>query len=69
MQGRVVSVVFYVATTAASLAPLVSGLLIEHVTGEVAMELTAVAAAGSAIAAMFSRGIRLTDSDSTSDAA
>lgn len=59
LQARVVSVVFFVATTAAALAPLISGILIEHVTGEIAMELAAVAAAGSAIAAMLTSGLRI----------
>jgi MFS family permease len=58
LQARVVSVVFFVATTAASVAPFASGVLIEHVTGETAMLLAAGAAAGSAIAGMLSRGIR-----------
>lgn len=59
LQARVVSVVFFAATTAASLAPFFSGLLIEHVAGSVAMELTAIAAGLSAIAAMVSRGLRI----------
>jgi MFS family permease len=58
LQARVVSVVFFVATTAASLAPFVSGVLIEHVTGQTAMELAALAAAGSALAAILSGGLR-----------
>lgn len=60
LQARVVSVVFLVATTAASLAPLAAGLLIEHVTGATAMELCALAAACSSVAATVSRGLRVT---------
>jgi MFS family permease len=58
LQARVVSVVFFAATTAAGVAPLASGILIEHVTGQTAMALAAAAAAGSAVAGTLSRGIR-----------
>ncbi len=58
LQARVVSVVFLIATTAASVAPLVTGVLIQHVGGATAMELCAVAVAGSSIAATASRGMR-----------
>ena len=58
LQARVVSVFFLAATTAASFAPLAAGLLIQHVTGKTAMELCALAAAGSAVAATLGRGMR-----------
>ncbi len=60
LQARVVSVFYLVATTAASFAPLASGLLIQHVTSTTAMELSALAAAGSGVAATLSRGMRRT---------
>jgi MFS family permease len=58
LQGRVVSVVIVVATSAAAVAPLLAGVLIAVFNSPVAILMFAAAVGGSAIAATLSRGIR-----------
>ena len=58
LQGRVVSVVIVVATSVASTAPLLAGLMITAWGSRVAVLVFASAVAGSAVAATVSRGIR-----------
>lgn len=58
LQGRVVSVVLLAATTAASLAPLGCGLLIDHLSGTTAMVLCAVVVLVSCLTATLSTGLR-----------
>jgi hypothetical protein len=58
LQGRVVSVVIVVATSVASTAPLLAGLMITAWGSTVAVLMFAAAVAGSAVAATVSRGIR-----------
>jgi MFS family permease len=57
LQGRVVSVVMLVATSAAALAPLLSGLVIDAWGGPATILVFAAAIGGSAIAATLSRAI------------
>lgn len=56
--ARVISVVVFMATTAASLAPLIVGAAIEHLSPTTAVLLCAGAAMLSAAAATISRGLR-----------
>ncbi|MGY5035992.1 MFS transporter [Streptomyces sp. 900116325] len=56
IQGRVISVVALSATAAASLAPIVVGMVVEHRSGTAAMLTVVVAAAISLIAAALNRG-------------
>lgn len=63
LQGRVASVVFLAATTAASLAPLACGLLIDHLSGSAAMALSALAVLVSCLTVTLSPGMR-TDKES-----
>lgn len=58
LQGRVISVVIVVATSVASAAPLLAGLMITSWGGPAAILVFACAVAGSAVAATVSRGIR-----------
>ena len=58
LQGRVVSVVIVVATSAAAVAPLLAGVLIAAFGSPVAILVFSAAVGGSAIAATLSRGIR-----------
>jgi MFS family permease len=58
LQGRVVSVVFLVATSAAAVAPLLAGLLIAAWGSPAAIVVLALSVAGAALAATLSRGIR-----------
>jgi MFS family permease len=58
LQGRVVSVVIVVATSAAAVAPLLAGVLIAAFGSPVAILAFSAAVGGSAIAATLSRGIR-----------
>lgn len=58
LQGRVVSVVMLAATTAASLAPVTTGVLIEHLNAATAMAICALAVGISSITATLSRGMR-----------
>lgn len=55
--ARVISVVVFMATIAASLAPLAAGTVIEHINPTASVLLCAAAAALSAVAATFSRGL------------
>jgi fucose permease len=55
--GRVTSVVVLAATSAAALAPLATGTIIEHLDGKFSVLLCAVALAGSAVAATLSAGL------------
>jgi MFS family permease len=58
LQGRVVSVVIVVATSASAVAPLLAGVLIAVWNSPVAILVFSAAVGCSAIAATFSRGIR-----------
>jgi Major Facilitator Superfamily len=58
LQGRVVSVVIVVATSVASAAPLMAGVLITAWGSRTAVLVFAACVAGSAVAATLSRGIR-----------
>lgn len=58
LQGRVVSVIFLAATSAAALAPGLAGLLMAHFSGGTAMLVFPLMVAASAVAATFSSGIR-----------
>jgi MFS family permease len=58
LQGRVVSVVIVVATSVASAAPLMAGVLITAWGSRTAVLVFAACVAGSAVAATVSRGIR-----------
>jgi MFS family permease len=58
LQGRVISVVIVVATSAAAVAPLLAGVLIAVFNSPVAILVFSAAVGGSAIAATLSRGIR-----------
>jgi predicted MFS family arabinose efflux permease len=58
LQGRVVSVIIVVATSASAAAPLLAGLLITVFGSPVAILMFSAAVGGSAIAATVSRGIR-----------
>jgi hypothetical protein len=58
LQGRVVSVVIVVATSVASAAPLLAGVMITTWGSPVSVLVFAAAVAGSAVAATVSRGIR-----------
>ncbi|HET6533030.1 MAG TPA: MFS transporter [Actinoplanes sp.] len=58
LQGRVVSVVIVAATSVASAAPLMAGVLITAWSSRTAVLVFAACVAGSAVAATVSRGIR-----------
>ncbi|MFG2608430.1 MFS transporter [Streptomyces sp. NPDC048514] len=58
LQGRVISVILLVATSAAALAPGLAGLLLAHLSGTTTMLVFALIVAVSACAATFSTGIR-----------
>jgi hypothetical protein len=58
LQGRVVSVVFLVATSVQAVAPLLAGLLIASWGSPVAVVVLASSVAVAALAATVSRGIR-----------
>jgi hypothetical protein len=58
LQGRVVSVVIVVATSVASMAPLLAGVMITEWGSPAAVLVFATAVAGSAVGATLSRGIR-----------
>jgi hypothetical protein len=58
LQGRVVSVVIVVATSVASAAPLLAGVMITAWGSSASVLVFAAAVAGSAVAATVSRGIR-----------
>jgi predicted MFS family arabinose efflux permease len=58
LQGRVVSVILFVAMSVATVAPVVAGALITTWGGPAAMLTFALVVAGSAIAATVSKGIR-----------
>jgi len=58
LQGRVVSVIFLGATSAAAAAPILAGTFVAAWNGPVTLLLFAAAVATSAVAASFSRGIR-----------
>ncbi len=67
LQGRVVSVVFLAATTAASLAPLGCGLLIDHLSGTAAMVLCAAAVLISCLTVTLTSGLRIEDQPAAAD--
>ncbi|GAA2526007.1 MFS transporter [Winogradskya humida] len=58
LQGRVVSVIFLAATSAAALAPGLAGLLMAHFAPDLAMLVFPLLVGVSALVATFSRGIR-----------
>jgi predicted MFS family arabinose efflux permease len=58
LQGRIISVVIFSSSAAASFAPLSMGLLINHLGGTVAMAVCAVVAALSALTALTCRGLK-----------
>ncbi|ASW54083.1 MFS transporter [Plantactinospora sp. KBS50] len=58
LQGRVVSVIIFAASSMASTSPLLAGLLIEHVGGPATLMVFAALVAVSALTATISRGIR-----------
>jgi hypothetical protein len=58
LQGRVVSMVFLVATSVQAVAPLVAGLLIASWGSPVAIVVLASSVVAAALAATVSRGIR-----------
>jgi MFS family permease len=58
LQGRVVSVIFFVATSMASAAPLLAGLLIAHLGGPATLVAFAAVVAVSAVTATVGRGVR-----------
>jgi hypothetical protein len=58
LQGRVVSVIFLGATSAAAAAPILAGIFVTAWNGPATLLLFAAAVAASAVAATFSRGIR-----------
>jgi hypothetical protein len=58
LQGRVISVVIVVATSVSSAAPLLAGVMITTWGSPAAILAFAAAAAGSAVAATVSPGIR-----------
>ncbi|MFD9096948.1 MFS transporter [Streptomyces collinus] len=58
LQGRVISVVLLVATSAAALAPGLAGLLLAHLTSATTMLAFSLIVAVSAVAATFSTGIK-----------
>ncbi len=58
MRGRVNSTVLLAATALAALAPLVSGLLIQHLSGRFALAVFTVAIGAAAVLCMVSRGLR-----------
>jgi MFS family permease len=58
LQGRVISVVMVVATSMAAAAPIAGGTILTFWPAPVAVLVFAVAVAGSALAATFSRGLR-----------
>lgn len=61
--GRVTSVIIFAATSAAALAPLATGTVVEHLDDTSALLVCAVAIAGSALAATFSTGLREATTD------
>ncbi len=62
MRGRVNSTVLLAATALAALAPLVSGLLIQHVSGRFALLFFTVTIGLAALLCIFSRGLRAAES-------
>lgn len=58
VQGRVISVVILFATAAAGVAPVLVGVLAEYTNAHLALSIGIVAATGSAIVAISSRGLR-----------
>jgi hypothetical protein len=58
LQGRVVSVIFLVATSVQAVAPLLAGVLIATWGSPTAIVVLALSVAGAALAATLSRGIR-----------
>ncbi|WP_328862858.1 MFS transporter [Streptomyces sp. NBC_00306] len=58
LQGRVVSVIFLAATSAAALAPGLAGLLLAHVSSGASMLVFSLLVAVAAVTATFSSGIR-----------
>ena len=58
LQGRVISVVVFAATSTAALAPLAMGALVEHFAGYIALLACAVAVTVSATAATLAPGLR-----------
>lgn len=58
LQGRVVSVIFLGATSAAAAAPILAGTFVTAWNGPATLLLFAAGVAASAVAATFSRGIR-----------
>jgi MFS family permease len=62
MRGRVNSTVLLAATALAALAPLASGLLVEHLSGRFALLFFTVAIGAAALLCIFSRGLRTAES-------
>jgi MFS family permease len=62
MRGRIVNTVLMVATGLAALAPLVAGLLVQHVSGSWAVGAFAAAMAGAAVLCLLLPGLREADS-------
>ena len=58
LQGRVISVIFLVATSAAATAPVLAGVLIDAWGSPSAVLIFALAVSGAAIIATLGRGIR-----------
>lgn len=63
LQGRVISVIFLVASSAASAAPILAGVFVTAWGSPTAILIFALAVAGSAIAATLGKGIRLYRTD------
>ncbi|GIE97531.1 MFS transporter [Paractinoplanes rishiriensis] len=66
LQGRVISVVMVVATSMAAAAPIAGGAILTFWPAPVAILVFAAAVAGSALAATFGRGLRVTPASLTS---
>lgn len=58
LQGRVISVVIFAATSTAALSPVVIGALVENVAADIALLTCAVAVTVSAVAATLGAGLR-----------
>lgn len=67
--GRVTSVIIFAATSAAALAPLSTGSVVEYLDGRSAVLLCAMAITGSAVAATLSAGLRDTPTDPSGQSA
>ena len=62
MRGRVINTVVMAATALAALAPLIAGLLVQHVSGAWAVGAFAATAAAAAVLCLILPGLRQTES-------